>query len=45
MTVTPTPTSAYDRGKQALSGLNIDDQLGLLWAPFRGQEACHSSAI
>ncbi|HEY9808612.1 MAG TPA: orange carotenoid protein N-terminal domain-containing protein [Halomicronema sp.] len=31
MTVTPTPTSAYDRGKQAFSGLNVDDQLGLLW--------------
>lgn len=31
MTVTPTPTGAYDRGKQALNNLNIDDQLGLLW--------------
>lgn len=26
-----TPTSAYDQGKEALNGLSVDDQLGLLW--------------
>lgn len=31
MTFTATPVSAYDRGKQAFNGLNVDDQLGLLW--------------
>ena len=29
--MTFTPISSYDQGKQALKGLNVDDQLGLLW--------------
>ena len=29
--MTFTPISSYDQGKQAFKGLNVDDQLGLLW--------------
>lgn len=29
--MTATNVSAYDRGKEALKTLNVDDQLGLLW--------------
>ena len=29
--MTATNVSAYDQGKEALQGLNTDDQLGLLW--------------
>lgn len=29
--MTATNISAYDRGKEALKSLNVDDQLGLLW--------------
>ncbi len=29
--MTVTNVSAYDQGKEALAGLNTDDQLGLLW--------------
>lgn len=29
--MTATNISAYDRGKEALKALNVDDQLGLLW--------------
>src|SRR5918998_5778596 len=29
--MTSTTTSSYDQGKEALKGLSVDDQLGLLW--------------
>ena len=29
--MTFTTTGSYDKGKEALKGLNVDDQLGLLW--------------
>src|ERR671932_2833060 len=29
--MTSTTISSYDQGKQAFKGLNVDDQLGLLW--------------
>ncbi len=29
--MTSTTTNSYDQGKQALKGLNVDDQLALLW--------------
>lgn len=29
--MTVTPISAYNRGKEAFNGLNVDDQLALLW--------------
>lgn len=32
--MTYTPISSYDQGKQAFKGLNVDDQLGLLWVVY-----------
>jgi hypothetical protein len=32
--MTYAPTNSYDQGKQALKGLNVDDQLGLLWVIY-----------
>lgn len=29
-----TTSSSYDQGKQALKGLSVDDQLGLLWVVY-----------
>ena len=34
MAMTVTNVSAYDRGKEALKTLNVDDQLGLLWVVY-----------
>lgn len=28
------PVSSYDQGKEALKGLSVDDQLGLLWVVY-----------
>lgn len=32
--VSTTTAGSYDQGKQALKGLNVDDQLGLLWVVY-----------
>ena len=32
--VSTTTSGSYDQGKQALKGLNVDDQLGLLWVVY-----------
>ncbi len=33
--MTVTNASAYDQGKEALQGLNVDDQLALLWFVYK----------